>query len=84
MTFSKFKRTLRNAGWSCFFDSDGDAIISRGRARIVVWFDDSNYDEGYFYIGDNFIDVEDVSYIHFFPGGTVFWLYQDDSYNVYY
>lgn len=84
MTFSKLKRTLCNAGWSCFFDDDGDAFISRGRFQIVVQFDDCDYSEGYFYIGDNFIDVEDIAYINFFPRGAVFWHRYDGGYRIYY
>ncbi len=84
MTFKKFNRTLRNFGWSCYFDSDGDALISRGRGQLVVQFDDDSCPEGYFWSNGDWISVWDIYSISAFPGGVVVWLYNGDGYRIHY
>lgn len=83
MTYNKFRRTLRNAGWSCYL-SYGIAYFSRGRASIEVYFDDNDYGDGYFYWAGDFIAVEDLVQINLFSGGLVLWHVDNGGYQICY
>lgn len=74
MTYSKFRRTMINGGWSCY-DNGISACFSRGWADVVVETDTDSYDDGYVSFGYSCIDISDIRYIHFYPDETVFILW---------